>query len=542
MKIIWHDHPDRAVANKCKQLEEIRKKDGSTMYWAVVRETLKKDPWFMMRVALEWAWLDEDLVGNKFIKHIAENWGEDISVLFPRGHGKTLPMSAITITDIINNPDCAILEISRTEDNADKFGETVASHLMYNDYLQKCFGTAHSKNGFLPSSVAECQSWGKDGYSLPNRKPRFDPTLLCLSGKSAIAGKHPDWIYIDDPTEEQNNDPQGWENTIKLINGCKMLLSADGHFVWTGTRWHDADPLGKVETGVLQGKQGPFKSIKHSCFIDDNPLKGVTYARKKRWNMDKDTGYTAEMLDNLKKPEEEGGVGTFFDAQMRNDPSPLERAVINVNDIQIYEHTQKPKIGHVRWFAIETTGGGLPIYNGFQEYLEELKLSLPLIEITNPRKIGVEKRDRIVAALQPIISNGKLHAQQWMVGDKSAAEGLGYELRRIGKARNDDIADALHNVPVHLSKGSQPSSPNDPCDLYISVDLAWSDKQRSDWTVALACAVDAKGEHWVIDYDRFQLSSPTGIYQRLLTFYQKFDESELNKRNRLRGKYPGAWR
>lgn len=519
------------------------------MYWRLVREVLKTDPWFMMRVALEWAWLDEDLVGHKFIRHVAENWGTDLAVLFPRGHGKTLPMQSMVLTNIINDPNVAILQISRTQDNADKFGQMVGQHLIGNDYLQRCFGRKYNDEGPLPNSIAECSSWGRDGYSLPYRKPRLDPTLLCISLKSAKAGKHPDWIYIDDPTEKENNNPEGWEHVRDVIDGCKMLLTPDGFFCWTGTRWHDGDPLGYAEAGKLRGKQGAFMFIKESCYVDDNVKKPPTYPRKIRWNMDKMTGYTPEMLDALRKPKDEGGLGEFFDAQMRNDPAPAERADIKIKDINIYKPDAKddepgpklPKIGPVRLFGIETTGGGTPIFSGFQEHLEEMKMNIPIYAIEDPKRAGIEKRDKIVSALQPIVNAGRLYAQEWMIGDEAATEGLGYELRRLGKASHDDIADALHAVPSFLAKNLRPASPNDPADLYIAADLAWTEKKRADWTVLIAVAVDYQGNFWILDYDRFQISSPTGMFNRFIAFYQKFSE-EASVRKISRRKFAGTWR
>lgn len=541
MRLVWHDHPDQAVANQCRYLEEIRLRDGDKHYWHLVKQLLLTDPWFTFRVALEWAWLDEDLVGTTFIRHVAENWGSDIAVLFPRGHGKTLPMSGMFVTQILNNPNCALLEISRTEDNAEKFGSTVAEHLMSNDYLQRCFSRKHNPDdGFLPSTVSQCSSWGKDGYNLPWRTPRFDPTLLCIPLKGAKAGKHPDLIYIDDPTEKENNDPRGWGEVVTAINGCKFLLSADGFFVWSGTRWHDSDPLGKAESGKLIGKQGPFRFVKRSCYIDDDPELGVTYSRKQRWNMDKPTGYTRETLELMRAPEVEGGLGELFDAQMRNDPSPQERSDIKVKDILTYEPADAPTLGPVMVMAIETTGGGLPIYNGFIEWLEMMGFSLPLQELTNPVRKGITKKDRIVAALQPIIQRGSLRAPSWMLGDGSEKEGLGYELRRLGKATHDDIADAVHNVPLHCVNGVYPAHPSEPADVYITVDLSWSEEKRADWTVIFATAVDHNKSFWLLDYDRFQISSPTGIYNRLLAFYKKYDAERKPRSNGK--KFPGAWR
>lgn len=542
MKLLWHDQPDLAVTKKCRELEMIRRKDGESAYWQVTREVLKTDPWFLMRVALEWGWLDDQLVGHEFVRHIAENPKTDLGVLFPRGHGKTLPMSAIMITAILQNPNIAILEMSRTDDNAEKIGSFISEVLIGNDYLQRCFSRKHNPDtGFLPSSTSECKQWGKDGYTLPWRKPRLDPTLLTIPLKGAKAGKHPDIVWIDDPTEKENNNERGWHEVISAVQGLWFLVPAHGYMLWTGTRWHDADPLGMAEAGFLTGKQGPFKFIKKSCYIDDDPKKEPTYPLKKRWNMAEESGYTHKMLEDKRRPEPDG-LGEFFDAQMRNDPAPAERADIKVADIRIYDPKDLPRLMPPSMFGIETTGGGLPIYNGFVDYLDGLKLTLPLVEITNPKKQGTSKRDRIVAALQPITSRGGLLCQQWMIGDKQSTEGLGYELRRIGKAAHDDIADALHNVPAHLcTPGSYPTRPEDPAEVYISCDLAWAEEKRSDFTVVMAVAVDHRGDHWVLDYDRFQISSPTAIHQRLLEFYQKHAKVNNVSRGSNR-KFPGAWR
>lgn len=543
MNLKWHENPDAAVRDKCRVLEKIRKTDGESAYWQYTREVLKTDPWFMMRVALEWAWLDEDLVGQKFIKHIADNWGEDLGILFPRGHGKTLPTSGILISAIVNDPNIAILEISRTEDNADKIGTFISDNLLGNDYLQKCFSRKHNpEDGFLPSSASECRYWGKDGYALPWRKTRIDPTLLCIPIKGAKAGKHPDIVWLDDPTEEENNNPVGWAQVEKAIDGCKFLLPADGRFIWTGTRWHDGDPLGRAEKGTLRGKQGKFKFIKFSCYEDDNVLKQPTYPRKKRWNMSHETGYTHEMLEDMRKPREEGGLGEFFDAQMRNDPSPLDRADIKVKDIQlIAPDTKLPTLGPVRVFGIETTGGGLPIYNGFVEHCDKMRYSLPVVEIVNPRKQGTTKRDRIVAAIQPVTASGRLFCYPWMLGDDRSTDTLGYELRRVGKATHDDIADALHNAIVHLVNGIYPKDPTEPAHLVISADLAYSEEKRSDYTVLMAVAADSYKNIYCLDYERFQASSPTVFYERFLEFYRRYEEPQPIRRMSSK-KFPGAWR
>lgn len=527
------------MRRKCVELEKIRKNQGEAAYWHLTRLVLKQDPWFLMRVGLEWAWLDEKLVGHEFIKLVADNWGDyDFGSAVPRGHGKTLPTSGIVISAICNNPNISILEISRTDGNAEKIGATIAEHLLGNDYLQRCFGRKYNADGFLPSSKAECSQWGKDGYSLPWRKPRFDPTLLCISLKGAKAGKHPDFIWLDDPTEKENNNELGWAHVEDIISGCKYMLPPDGFLIWTGTRWHDKDPLGQAIEGKLKGQRGKFNFLLRSCYIDDDPTKGVTYPRKKRWSMDTESGFTLEMLEEKRLDPKEG---VMFPAQMRNDPSPADRAEINIKDICLYTSDQLPAIGHVRAFGIGITGGGLPIYSGFQEHCDELKLSIPLVQLTEKKEQGVTKADRIIAAIQPLTIRGKLYAKEWMIPDDNSREHLGYELGRIRAAAHDDIADALHMIPCDLSNGIVPVGPQEKAHLYIAVDLAWSEKKRSDYTVCIAVAVDHNGNHWILDYDRFQISSPTGIYDRMLKFYRKFEEPQTIRSMSTR-KHPGAWR
>jgi hypothetical protein len=364
---------------------------------------------------------------------------------------------------------------------------------------------------------------------------------------SAIAGKHPDFIYIDDPTEEENNDSGGWAKTEQRIMGLNVLLGSNGFFVWTGTRWHDSDPLGRAINGTLFGKQGRFRTLLRSCYVDDDPEKGVTFPRKPRWNMPTETGYTLDHLQMLRLPKEEGGLGRFFDAQMRNDPAPRDRADIDITKVNIYDPEELPKTTEVRLVGIETTGGGLLIYKGLIEWLDELKFTMPLCEVSVKRATRADhhtKKDRIVAAVQPIVDRSGLFVQKWMLGDEHSQDGFGYEIRRLGAARHDDIIDAFHLIPTHLVRNIIPQHPDDPADLYISVDLSWSEKNIADWSVLMAVAVDHRAQYWVVDYERFRHTSLSGTYQRILGFYQKMNDPVIQQAQRQRRgrKFPGAWR
>ena len=499
-----------------------------------------------MRAVLQVHWLDDSLLGKDLLTHVSSNWGKDVVVLLPRGHGKTLSFGGIIIQYLLNKPSGAVLVITHTDANATALGGYISQHLMYNEILQKCFGTQHNtdpKYQILPASISECHKWGESGYILPNQRPRLDPSLKCISVTSARAGKHPDWIYLDDLIEKANNNPEGWAEAEECIKECKMLIPSSGWILWAGTRWHDGDPFSKVDKGAITGRHGRFSVMKRSCFIDDNPSKGVIFPRRKRWGREEESGETIESLNAMKKPEVEGGLGLFFAAQMRNDPAPSDSAILKVRDIRIFTSDEAPTTRSVRIFGIEITGGGGPIYNGFVDYLTEIKESLPLFEITNKKNAALSKEDKIVAALQPLIDKGALHAVDWMIGEESSREGLGYELRRLGAAQHDDIADCLHNIITHLVKGILPPDA-DSVDLYIGADLAWTENKRSDWSVIMAVAVDHKGNHWVLDYDRFQTSSPTGIHTRLLTFFKKWDvpQAKQSRFPSAKTAFPGAWK
>lgn len=483
----------------------------------------KHDLWYLARVVLQYSWLDEDLHGRELCGFLTKNKEKDTATFLPRGHGKTLLAGACRVIQyILNDPNVSIMYASATEDLALDFGAMIAKELMHNDMLQEAF------SDILPSRKDQLKAWGNDGYSLPNRRPRIDPTLFTASLKSNVTGKHPDIVFLDDLVVRVNNNELGWSQAESFIKECKMLLPAQGVMHILGTRWHDSDPYGKIFAGQIKGKRGTFvlsPSRIRSCYVDDNPANQPTYPAKVRWNMDKLTGYTKEQLDDMRKPEHEGGLGEYFDAQMRNDPAPEERQDIKVGDINLYEPGDEPAVSHVRAFGIETTGGGAILYNLLDEKAEKLQMSIPTSRIEHKRVVGQTKIDRIKATLEPLVRGGKIWAQKKWIGDKTATEGLGYEIRRLGKAKHDDIIDALHSVPAHLSRGSVPDE-DQPADLYLMADLAWSEKQSSDFSVCVAVAVDHKGNYWILDIDRFKISAPSGIIDRLIEFYCKWEAED----------------
>jgi len=487
-----------------------------------VRQLCLRSPWFITRVVLQYHWMDEDLHGRQLLGFYETSAGKDTAVFIPRGHGKTLTSASRIIHKILNNPNTSIMYSSATEELASDFCAMVGQELMNNEYLQNAFPD------ILPQSKQQIESWGKkDGYSLPGRKPRVDPTLFALSLLGNPTGKHPDEVFIDDLIVMKNNNAAGYEKAERFIKECKMLLPAQSCLALTGTRWGDGDPYGKIIEGKIHGQQGPFATMVLSCYEDDNPKKPPIYPEKCRWTAKTPSGWTHAKLEARRAPEPEGGLGSYFDAQMRNDPAPEERQDIRVGDINKYYKDDMPstKLGHVRAFGIEVLGGGAPIISLVNEQADELRFDIPVVEIGRRTSRGETKADRIRAAMEPVVRAGRCYAQPWMLGEAGDSAGFGYEVRRLGVAKHDDIVDTFSMI-IELVGASFPDNNVKLLDVYIGADLAWTQERKSDHTVVMAVAVDAERNFWILDYDRFQISQASEIAARLIKFFRKWSPEE----------------
>lgn len=514
--MIIHESPDDAVRAKGKLLASIRKEKGQQAFDLACKQLCLTDLWFLIRYALDWGWLDEDLHGREMLSFLFNKEEEDKAVFIPRGHIKTMSMCAVRIQQILRNPNIAILAASATEGLAQGIANLITQELRYNLVLQRLFPE------ILPNKENVPEQWGKkDGYSLPGRKPRIDPTLYVGSINTTVTGRHPDIIWLDDLITPENNNPTGWMEAEEFLKTCLALIPPHGWIDITGTRYHDSDPYGKIIGGEILGNKGTFRTLVKGVYTPDGEL---IYPEAIRWNMSTPSGFTKEGLAIKKK-----SMKSFFNAQYLNDPAPEEDQEIRADEINRYLPEDLPELTNPIFCGVEITGGGRLIYQILQEESDKLKLGIPLMEMINKRKQGETKHDKIIATLQPYVTQGKVFAQDWMLGEigKPAPEGtLGYEISRLRAAKNDDIADVVHNMFVNLIK-THPRE-GKPADLYIGVDLAFTEEKRSDWSVVAAIAVDSKDQRWIVDYERFQVASPSGIVQRIITFYRKWCRQDSN--------------
>ena len=506
-------------------LVELKGKN-ETQYRAMMRHLCMNDLWFLMRVVLDFWYLDEHVTGEEFVRHYIENQDRDLCFIVPRGHGKTAPMKAVLIQEILRNLKIAIMVVMADEDMCRSFGASVMDELVNNPILQDVFPE-------LPRPSSLPKKWGGGGsWSLPGNTRR-DHTLSCFGLNSRLTGLHPDLIYGDDIVDKNTNNPAGWEKARSFLTNCHGLLAGSGRIIITGTRWNDADPLGEIEKGTITGPSGKFAVLKRSCFINDDPAQGVYYPKKVRWNHSEKKGYTVEQLQEIRNQDP-----IFFNANYRSDPLPAEDARIEINNINIWEELPRG-LGPIRAVGVEVTGGGAPIVNHMVESAEKMRLFVPWEAHSTVRAASLTKADRVVAALQPIVDSGRLWVRKDMINADDEST-LGHELRRLGIAKHDDIADALHNVPVHLTRGCYPSH-DGYLDTYIACDIAWTEGSRNDWTVFIAVAVDHKQNFFVLAYERFKCSSPTGVWERFLTFFSEWNITESHAMRGKKPKYLG-WR
>lgn len=509
-EFVVHADPEKAYRKQVQELENIKRAYGADNYTKVVRELCQKDIWFLMMYAMNYKFMDATLHGRIFAEHYKrcitgnKGRGADILTLVPRGHCKTTFLSAFLVQEILCNPDIAIAIVSGTEKLAKFIAKQIADTLRHNTVLQAAFPD------ILPSSDLPASNWGIRGYYLPNRKARIDPTLVVGSVTSNVTGTHPDILVYDDIVYG-SSDTELAEAEQAYIEAMG-IMPPHGKVILNGTRWHDGDLYGRILDGKYSGNLGAYETLIKSCYrydattTDNTPI----YPKKVRNGMTTETGFSVEDLQRRRKNNEQ-----FFFCQFLNDPAPAEAQILKLTDVQLYKPEELPLYARCWAVGVEVTGPSVTFPELFRRVCEEYHVDIQIIEI-QPSRDGKGKEQRILNKLVPIISNKNLYAQEWMIADVG---GLGEEIRRFGKARHDDIVDALHMVPMYLSCGIQPE-PGQPATLYIAADLAFTTTASSDFTVFVAVAIDSKGRHWIVDYKRFQERNPIVIAQELIKFYQ----------------------
>lgn len=517
-EFIVHEEPGVVYERQVKVLQALKNQYGDDVYYQHVRELCLKDLWFLLKFVLDYKFLDDKFHGVDVMRHLRSSLmghhgkPADIMTLIPRAHCKTTMISGFIIQEILNNPDVAIAIVSGTEKLARFMSKLIADVLLHNETLQRCF------SDILPSAKNLTTKWGLQGYFLPNRRPRVDPTLAFGSATANITGTHPDLLIFDDLV--YSNKPRDLEISNNAFIEAMGLLPSHGRIIINGTRWHDGDLYGKILDGVYTGNLGPYLAFVRSCWNRETskPGSGIMrpiYPKAYRNGMTVETGFSRDDLLRKKHNDPE-----FFNCQYLNDPAPETDAQMKASDVNVYETDEElPLYVKAGCIGVETTGPSITFPNVLRQTLSDFGINVYVQEITIARSgsKSVSKRDRILATCLPIFTGKKLWVKKWMMNDKI---GLVEQAKRLRAAKHDDCIDAFHMIPAYMSCGIFPEDKH-AANLYICCDLAFTTNTDSDYSCIMAVAVDSRCNYWVVDYKQMRESNLVTLANEVIKFFQK---------------------
>jgi hypothetical protein len=104
---------------------------------------------------------------------------------------------------------------------------------------------------------------------------RSEPSIGTWGVETGLTGTHPDHGVMDDPIdyEQMGKDGQWLEKVNTHLVSLAPVFKADSLFIYTGTRYHDADAIG--ESFRLEGVQS----------VDSMPIPGVNISPEGKWRV-----------------------------------------------------------------------------------------------------------------------------------------------------------------------------------------------------------------------------------------------------------------
>ena len=324
------------------------------------------------------------------------------------------------------------------------------------------------------------------------RSSKWTENLLILKNKATIRargaggqirGFRPDLVILDDietdesvASTEQRNKLRDW-----VFKACLNTLLPHGQFIWIGTI---ISPLALLQE--MLDSDNNWEKRKYRAYID-----AIQEPGKELWK---------SLWSHKKLQQRKREIGsTAFASEYLNDPTLAEAAPIKAHQIRYWEelpknlnkviavdpaYSEEEKadykvaalvgidslhnrylISYVRThkpsgefinsilnlylqnkdtitaIGIPNSGTEKEFYNSVLRQAESRHLYPPFTEVKNVFKRGTDKvirkkKDRIVAALQPLFESGKYYIHR---NHEEAKE----ELLTIGSSTHDDLVDAL---------------------------------------------------------------------------------------------------
>jgi predicted phage terminase large subunit-like protein len=178
--------------------------------------------------------LDVEWFHKEWIDLIENN--NYVSILAPRGHGKSTIIGAYVIWRILQNPNIRILQVTINQDKANEMMSFVQNALDTNEIIKDIWGELRNPNEWSKSSIRVLRR-GHPGV------PHKEPTLQVLGVTSSMVGGHYDLIILDDITDGKNSRTEyRRQELVRWYNMTLLpMLEPDCKIISIGTKWHELD-------------------------------------------------------------------------------------------------------------------------------------------------------------------------------------------------------------------------------------------------------------------------------------------------------------
>jgi len=327
-----------------------------------------------------------------------------ISLLAPRGHGKSILVGAYILWRVLRNSLIRTLIVTINQDKANEMMTFIQNHLTTNEKIKELWG-----------ELKDPSNWSKTSLTVRNitgiPKTHREPTLQVLGVTASMVGGHYDLIVLDDITDQKNS--RTLHRREELVRWYNMtltpMLEPEGKMISIGTTWHELDI--------------------HSTFRKDSNFKTRIYdaIRFEPDEEQKKEGQKPQVLwperwpyDKLMRIKSQIG-SVAFSMQYRNQIVSAEDAIIkwewierSRNNFRYIEPPYQVYMGvdlaskgeHTDFFSISIIAikdGFVYLLDGFRGDLtmkEQFKKIIELDSKWRPSRIGVDS-----AAIQKAITD-----------------------------------------------------------------------------------------------------------------------------------------
>jgi len=169
-------------------------------------------------------------------------------------------------------------------------------------------------------------------HAARTNQARTEPSIGTWGVETGLVGMHPDVGFMDDPVDyEKMGTDSLWLGKVNThMHSLAPVFKADSFFVYTGTRYHDADPIGENlrNAGVAS--------------LEGMPMSGVALRPNGKWHVyfrsardEKGNPTYPENWPERRLAEYEQANPLQYAAQLMNDPNTGHHVPITADQIDL---------------------------------------------------------------------------------------------------------------------------------------------------------------------------------------------------------------